>query len=173
MKTFFLTAWLRKGWSCWCFQPHKHKINGCSSKLRSEPTAASGGNRPVHPPIFIFGRHIVAAFETQYGHIVRKQKPSYLFPVLLYIWNSGFRRSVKTLLRQFHANGTFFPFFSFLFFLRKLLVLHRASMGYPMQYYIPNSKGFGICCIVKGPFVNLAVKQTGPCFFVMMMMIFF
>lgn len=163
MKTFFLTAWLRKGWSCWGFQPHNHKINGCLSKLQSEPTAGLGGNCPVHPIIFIFGWHIVAAFKKQYGH-VKRQKPSYLFPVLLYIWNSSFRNSVETLLKQFHPTGTFFFLFSF-FFLRKLLVILRAYMGSPIQCYIPNSEGFGACCIVRGQFVDLAVKQTGAMFF--------
>ena len=129
MKTFFLTAWLWKGWSRWGFQPHNHKINGCSSKLRSEPTAGPGGNCPVHPIVFIFGQSIVAAFTEPYGH-VKRQKPSYLFPVFLYIRNSSFRSSVETLLKQFHPTGTFF-FLFFFFFLRKLPVILKAFMGSP------------------------------------------
>lgn len=170
MKMFFLTAWLWKGWSRWCLQPHNHKINGRSSKLWSEPTADSGGNRPVHSFIFIFGRNIVAAFRKQYGH-VKRQKPSYLFPVLLYIWNSSFRRSVETLIaKTVSSNWNFFPFFLFFIFQRKFLVILRASVGYPVQCYVPNSKGFGVHCMIKGWFVNLAVKQTGAIFFMMMMM---
>lgn len=132
MKMFFLTAWLWKGWSRWCLQPHNHKINGRSSKLWSEPTADSGGNRPVHSFIFIFGRNIVAAFRKQYGH-VKRQKPSYLFPVLLYIWNSSFRRSVETLIaKTVSSNWNFFSFyFYFFYFLKKVSCDPSGFCGIP------------------------------------------